>query len=80
MAWRPTRPMILGMTPMNSPTANDQFGFSLGNLSYIDSHMTASQFPRPSGRGSTGLLAGSAACGPMSPNGSVGVPSYRRWR
>jgi uncharacterized protein YjiS (DUF1127 family) len=36
MAWRRTRPLILGMTPMNAPTANDQFGFSLGDLSYID--------------------------------------------
>jgi uncharacterized protein YjiS (DUF1127 family) len=33
----PTRPMVLGMTPMNAPTVDDQFGFSLGDLTYIDS-------------------------------------------
>jgi uncharacterized protein YjiS (DUF1127 family) len=45
MAWRLTRPMILGMTHMNSPPANDQFGFSLGNLSYIDSTYDGESIP-----------------------------------
>jgi uncharacterized protein YjiS (DUF1127 family) len=37
MTLHPARPMVLGMTPMNAPTVNDQFGFSLGDLTYIDS-------------------------------------------
>jgi uncharacterized protein YjiS (DUF1127 family) len=37
MATCKTRFLILGTTTMNAPTAKGQFGFSLGNLTYIDS-------------------------------------------
>ena len=53
MTLHPTRPMVLGMTPMNAPTANDQFGFSLGDLTYINSTYDDEAASRSSGCEST---------------------------
>ena len=55
MAMRQTRLLILGTTPMNAPIANDQFGYSLGNLTYIDEAYDSEAIPSVVGRRADGV-------------------------
>ena len=45
MAMRETRLLILGTTPMDAPIANDQFGYSLGNLTYVNAGYDSEAIP-----------------------------------